>query len=97
MPEHTGFRITDKECNRNDFLIFKKQHWRSPVKKLEEEPGNKITGQAGKDPRKGKTKTYLDKPSLWFKRMILRKQKDVFRFEFGLIVPAVLKCLILVT
>ena len=34
----------------------------------------------------------FDKPSLWLKRMILEKQEHVFLLEFGLIVPAVLKC-----
>ena len=74
-------------------LISKEQHWRSPAKKLEEESGNKITGLAGKNLRQGKTRTYLDKPSVWLKRMMLREQENVFLFEFGLIVPAVLKCL----
>ena len=37
-------------------------------------------------------KTYLNKPSLWLKRMILGEQENVF-FLFGLIVRAVLKCL----
>ena len=74
-------------------LISKEQHWRYPPKKLEEELSNKITGLAGKNPRLGKTKTYLDKSCLWLKRMILREQENVFLCEFGLIVPAVLKCL----
>ena len=52
MPEHrTGFRIADKECHRNYVSISKEQHWRSPAKKLEEEPGNKITGLTGKNPK----------------------------------------------
>ena len=54
---------------------------------------SKITGLAGKNPRSEKTKTYVDKPSLWLKRMTLREQENVFLFEFGLVVPAVLKCL----
>ena len=48
------------------------------------------TGCQEKNLRQGTTKTYLDKPSLWLKRMILREQENVFLFEFGLIVPAVL-------
>ena len=75
-------------------LISEEQHWRSSAEKLEEELGNNITGLAGKKPWSGKTKTYLDKPSLWLKRMILREQENVFLFEFGLTVPAVLKCLL---
>ena len=65
--------------------------FKRPVKKLEDEPGNKISGLAGKNQRQGKTKTYLDKPSLWLKRMVLREQENVFLFEFGLIVQAVIK------
>ena len=72
-------------------LISKDQHWRSPAKKREEEPGNKITGLAGK--ARGKEKLKLIWISLWLKRMILREQENVFVFEFGLIVPAELKCL----
>ena len=34
-----------------------------------------MTGLAGKNPRKEKPKTYLDKQSLWLKRMILREQE----------------------
>ena len=41
----------------------------------------------------GKAKTYLNKPRLWLKRMMLWEQENVFLFEFGLIVPVVLKCL----
>ena len=38
-------------------LISKEQqHWRYPVKKLGEEPGNKITGLAGKTRGKEKLK-----------------------------------------
>ena len=70
-------------------LISKEQHWRSPAKKVEEKPGNKITGLAGK------TESCLDKPTLWLKRMILREQVNVSLFEFGPIVPAVLKYLFL--
>ena len=54
---------------------------------------NKITRLAGKTPRYGKTKMYLNKLSKWSKRMVFRNQENVFLFEFGLIVPAVLKCL----
>ena len=54
---------------------------------------NETTGLPGKSPREGKTKTYLDKPSLWLKRIILMEHENVFLFEYGLIVPAVLKCL----
>ena len=43
--------------------------------------------------RSGKTKTYLDKPILRLKRMILKEQENVFLFEFGFIIPAILKCL----
>ena len=39
------------------------------------------------------TKSCFDKPSLWLKIMIVREEENVFLFEFGLIVPAVLKCL----
>ena len=74
-------------------LISKEQHWRYPAKELEEEPDNKITGAGRKKPRQGKTKPYLDTPSLWLKRLILKEQENVFLFEFGFIVPAVLKCL----
>ena len=65
----------------------------SLLKKLKEEPNNKITGLTGKTPRYGKTKTYFNKPSKCLKRMIVRDQENVFLSEFGLIVPAVLKCL----
>ena len=69
------------------------QHWRSPAQTGREEH-NKITGLQGKKTRgKVKTKTYLKKPSLWFKRIVFREQEDVFLFEFGPIVPAVLNCL----
>ena len=47
----------------------------------------------GKTPRYGKTKTYFNKPSKWLKKMIVGDQENVFVFEFGLIVAAVLKCL----
>ena len=40
-----------------------------------------------------KTKTYFNNPGKWLKRMIVREQENVFLFEFGLIVAAVLKCL----
>ena len=50
-----------------------------------------FTGLPGKSPRKGKTKTYLGKLSLWLKRIM--EHENVFLFEYGLIVPAVLKCL----
>ena len=76
MPQHTGFRIADKECHRNYVFISKEQHWRPPPEKLKEEPGKKITGLAGKSPKKGKTKTYLDKPSLWLKTMIPGEQEN---------------------
>ena len=56
---NTGFRITNKECHRNYVLISKEQHWRSTAKKLEEEPGNKITGLAGKTRGKEKLKLIL--------------------------------------
>ena len=74
-------------------LISKEQHCRSPVKKLEEELDNRITGLPGKNLRSGKTKTYLDKLSLLLKRITLREQENVSIFEFGLIKLAVLKCL----
>ena len=37
-------------------------------------------------------KMYFNKPSKWLKRMTVRDQENVFLFEFGFIVPAVLKC-----
>ena len=74
-------------------LISTEQHWRTPAKNQEEEPGNKITGLARKKLMFGKTETYLDKPGLGLKRMIVREQENIFLFEFGLIVSAVLKCL----
>ena len=40
-------------------LIFQGQHWRSPAKKLEEEPDNKITGLAEKTRGKEKLKLIL--------------------------------------
>ena len=40
-----------------------------------------------------KTKAYFNKPSKWLKRLIVRDQENVFLSGFGLIVPAVLKCL----
>ena len=51
---------------------------------------NKITALPGKNPKLGKTETYLKKTILWFRRIILREQENVFLFEFGLIVPTVL-------
>ena len=36
---------------------------------------------------------YFNKQGEWLKRMIVRDQENVFLFEFGLIEPAVLKCL----
>ena len=73
-------------------LISKNQHWRSPAKKLEEEKTTRLQGWQG-NPDLQKTKTYFNKPSKWFKRMTVTDQKNVFLFEFGLIVPAVRKCL----
>ena len=70
--------------------ISEEQHCRSPAKKRED---NKITRLGGKAPRYGKTKKHFNKPSKWLKRMIVRDLENVFLFEFGLIVPAVLKCL----
>ena len=40
-----------------------------------------------------KTKTYFDKPILLLKRMILWEQENVLLYEYGLIIPTVLKCL----
>ena len=60
---------------------FKKQHWRSPATKLEEQCTTKLQG-------------WQEKLSLYTKsmveKMILREQENVFLFEFGLIVLAVL-------
>ena len=75
----------------NYVLISKEQHCRSPVKKLEEEK-TRLQGWE-ETPRYGETKTYFNKPSEWLKRMILRDPENVFVFEFGPIVPVVLKCL----
>ena len=68
-------------------LISKEQHWRSPAKKLEEENTTRLQGW------EKKTKTYFNKSNKWLKRIIVRDQENVFLFEFGPIVPAVLKCL----
>ena len=67
-------------------LISKEQHWRSPGKKLEEQKHNKTTGLPGKTRGKEKTETYLDKPSLWLKRIIRMEHENVFLFEYALIV-----------
>ena len=53
---------------------------------------NKITGLAGETPRCEKTETDFDKPSKWLKIMILKEQRNVFLFELGFFLPAVLKC-----
>ena len=74
-------------------LTLKEQHWRSPATKLEEATTTRLHRAGRKKPEVKKTETYFDKPSLWLKRMILRKEENVFLFEFGIIVPAVLKCL----
>ena len=75
-------------------FISKEQHWRYPANKLEEEK-KQSTRLIRKTPTYGKTKRYFNKPSKWLKRMIVRDQagdrENVFVFEFGLIVPAVLK------
>ena len=47
----------------------------------------------GKIPRYEKTKRRFNKPSKWLKRMIVRDEENVFLFEFGLILAAVLICL----
>ena len=52
-----------------------------------------ITRLTRKTSRYGKTNTYFNEPSKWLKRMIVRDQENVFLFEFGLVVPAVQKCL----
>ena len=72
-------------------LISKEQLWRSPSKKLGERSTAKLQGCQEK-PEVMKSEN-LNKPSLWLKRMILGEQENVFLFEMGLIVPAVLKCL----
>ena len=59
-------------------LISKEQHWRSPAKKLEEQSITKLQGCQEKARGKGKTKTYLNKPSLLLKRMILGEQENGF-------------------
>ena len=74
-------------------LISKEQHWRSPAKKLGEEKTTRLQGWQEKSRGTETIKTYFNKPSKWLKRMIVRDQENVFLFEFGLIVPAVLKCL----
>ena len=68
---NTGFRIANKECQRNYMFISKKQHWRSPAKKLEEEKTTRLQGWPGKIPRYWKAKTYFNKPSKWLKRVIV--------------------------
>ena len=68
---------------------------RSRAEKLEEQSTANYLGLPGKKPevRKSESLFDLNKPSLWLKRMILEEQGNVFLFEFGLIIPAVLKCL----
>ena len=60
-------------------LISKEQHWRSQAKKLEEEPGNKITWLAGKT--RGKEKLKL----IWINQFYVEKN-DTYearkRFSF---------------
>ena len=51
----------------------------------------KITGLARRILRYGKLKLILIREVNGLKRMILRKQDNVFLFEFGLIVPVVQK------
>ena len=74
-------------------LISKEEHWRSPAKKLAEVKTTRLQGLQEKLRGTEKTKRYFNKPSRWLKRMIAREQENVFLFEFGLIVPAALKCL----
>ena len=50
----------------------------------------RLPGWQEKTPMKGKTKTYLDNPSLRLKRTVFREQENVFLSEFGPIVPTVL-------
>ena len=45
---------------------------------------NKATGLPGKSPRSGENRTYLDKPSLWLKRIILMEHENVFLFNLDL-------------
>ena len=82
MPEH---RITDKECHENYVLISKEQHC---IEISSKEAGrvkhNKTTRLPGKDPKKEKTKTYLDKPSLWLKRIILMEHEMFFFLNLNL-------------
>ena len=61
-------------------LISKEQHWRSQAEKLD----NKIAGMAGEIPEVRKTKSYFDKLSISLKRMILRKQENVFFLNLDL-------------
>ena len=74
-------------------LISKEQHWRSPAKELEEQSTAKLQGRQETKPEARKAKTYLNKPGLWLKRMILGEQANVIIFEFGHTVPSALRCL----
>ena len=89
MPEHR----LNKECHTKLYVDFKRKSLGISSLEAGRRKDNKITRLAGKAPRYGKTKTYVNKPSKWLKRVINRDQENVSLFEFGLIVPAVLKCL----
>ena len=73
-------------------LVSKEEHWKSHLLSCKKSWAIRLQDWQVK-PDVRKTKTYLDKPILWLKRVILREQENVFLIEFGLIVPAVLKCL----
>ena len=89
---NTGFKIPNKECYGNYVLISKEWHWRSPTKKLEEEPEKKITGLAGKTRGQEKLRLILISQVYSWKEWYLVSSKKVFLFEFWLIISTVLKC-----
>ena len=92
LQTKNAMEIANKECHGNYLLISK-----SNIRDLQLRSWKKRRQQDYKTGRKttryGKTKMYFDKTSKWLKTMIVRDQENVFLFEIGLIVPAVLKCL----
>ena len=89
---NTSSRFANKECHGNCSLISKEQHGDLQLGSWQSR-GQPDYRASRKKPEVRKAKTYLDNPSLWLERAILKEQENVFLFGLGLIALAVLKCL----